>query len=78
MDDELAREKTKDTRAVSFKEKWLMFLFGDVRFRRRLYRDSDGGYHFPLDEKLWLGKGSHVSPVMKRLDVEASTNLIFR
>jgi hypothetical protein len=78
MDDELAREKTKNTRVVSFKEKWVMCLFGDVKFKRRLYRDSDGGYHFLLDEKIGLDKGSHVSPVMKRLAVEASTNYTFR
>lgn len=78
MDDELARAKPKDTRVVSFKEKWLVCLFGDIRFRRRLYRDSDGGYHFLLDEKLGLDKGSHVSPVLKRLAVEASTSYTFR
>ncbi len=78
MDDELAREKTKDTRVVSFKEKWVMCLFGDVKFKRRLYRDNDGGYRFLLDEKIVLDKGSHVSPVIKRLAVEASTNYTFR
>jgi len=78
MDDELAREKTKDTRVVSFKEKWVICLFGDVKFKRRLYRDSDGAYHFSLDGKIGLDKGSHVSSVMKRLALEASTNYTFR
>jgi hypothetical protein len=78
MDDKLAREKTKDTRVVSFKQKWVMCLFGDVKFKRRLYQDSDGAYHFLLDEKIGLDKGSHVSPVMKKLAVEASTSYTFR
>lgn len=78
MDDELARRKTKDIRVVSFKQKWLMCLFGDVRFRRRLYRGSDGHYRFLLDEKLGLDKGSHVSPVLKRLAVGGSISHTFR
>ncbi len=78
MDDELVKERPKDTRVVSFKEKWVMCLFGDVKFKRRLYRGNDGAYHLLLDEKIGLDKGSHVSPVMKRIAVEASTNYTFR
>ena len=55
-----------------------MCLFGYVKFKRRLYRDNVGAYHFLLDEKIGLDKGSYVSPVMKRLAVETSTNYTFR
>lgn len=37
---------------VGFRERTLVTRFGEVRIRRRLYRDRHGGYHFLLDEHL--------------------------
>lgn len=77
MDDELKKE-TLDMEVVGFREKRVISLFGDVKLRRRLYRDKEGGCHFLLDERLGLDKGSQVSPAMKKLAVEGSTNYTFR
>ena len=63
---------------LAFKEHWLVTIFGDIKLRRRLYRDKDGNYQFLLDEKMGLEKGRHVSPRMKKLAVLASTRYTFR
>ena len=63
---------------VGFREKWVISLFGDVKLRRRLYQDKEGNYHFLLDERIGLDKGSYVSPMMKKLAVQSSTDYTFR
>ena len=78
LDHKLMREKATDMKVVGFKEHWVTTLFGDIRIRRRLYRDKDGNYRFLLDEKMGLDKGCHVSPGMKKLAVLASTRYTFR
>jgi len=53
-------------------------LFGDIRLKRRLYRDEDNHYRFLLDEQMRLDKGSHMSSKMRELAVLASTHHTFR
>jgi hypothetical protein len=65
-------------KVVASKERCLSTIFGDVRVKRRLYRDKDGNYRFLLDEKMGLDKGNHVSPRMKELAILASTHYTFR
>ena len=72
------QQRENGMEVVAFKEHWLVTIFGDIRLRRRLYRDKDGNYRFLLDEKMGLEKGSHVSPRMKKLAVLASTRYTFR
>ncbi|MEA3253420.1 MAG: ISLre2 family transposase [Chloroflexota bacterium] len=78
LDDELMRRRENGMEVVAFKEHWLVTIFGDIRLRRRLYRDKEGNYRFLLDEKMGLEKGSHVSPRMKKLAILASTRYTFR
>ena len=78
LDDELMRQRENGMKVVAFKEHWLVTIFGDMRLRRRLYRDRDGNCRFLLDEKMGLEKGSHVSPRMKKLAILASTRYTFR
>ena len=78
LDNELMQQRENGMEVVAFKEHWLVTIFGDIRLRRRLYRDKDGNYRFLLDEKMGLEKGSHVSPGMKKLAVLASTRYTFR
>jgi len=51
----------------SLKEHRIITVFGDVRIKRRLYRDSNGKHCFLLDEKMGLNKGCQVSPKVKEL-----------
>jgi hypothetical protein len=78
LDNELMQERDDGMKVISLKERWLTTIFGDIRIRRRLYRDKGGDYRFLLDEKIGLEKGSHVSPGMKKLAVLASTRYTFR
>jgi len=78
LDDKLMLEKATHMKVVGFKEHWLTTIFGDIRIKRRLYRDKNGNYRFLLDEKMGLDKGSHVSPKMKELAILASTRYTFR
>jgi len=78
LDNKLMREKDEGVSVVASKEHWLVTIFGDIRIKRRLYRDKDGNYRFLLDEKMRLDKGSHVSPKMKELAILASTRYTFR
>ncbi len=78
LDNELMQERNDTMKVVAYKEHWVTTLFGDIRLKRRLYRDRHGNYHFPLDKKMGLAKGNHVSPKMRELAILASTNYTFR
>ena len=78
MDDALKDKEALGMKVVGFKEKWVISLPGDIKLRRRLYRDKQGNYHFLLDERIGLDKGSRVSPMMKKLAVQSSTDYTFR
>jgi hypothetical protein len=78
MDDALKEKEALGMKVAGFREKWVVSLFGDIKLRRRLYRDREGNYHFLLDERIGLDKASHVSPLMKKLAVQSSTAYTFR
>ena len=61
------KEKGKVLKVECLKEHRVITIFGDVRIRRRLYRDSNGENRFLLDEKMGLDKGCHVSPKIKEI-----------
>ena len=44
LDDELMEGREEGLRMVGFKGWWVTTLFGDVRVRRRVYRDRNGEY----------------------------------
>ena len=78
LDNELMQERDDGMKVIGSKEHWLTTIFGDIRIRRRLYRDKGGDYRFLLDEKMGFEKGSHVNPEMKKLAVLGSTRYTFR
>lgn len=67
IDSELMKDREPGLEAVGFRKRTLITLFGDVRVRRRLYRDSEGNHRFLLDEAMGLDKGSRVSPRLQEL-----------
>lgn len=52
LDDWLHFYAPPDWEVVGFRERTIVCRFGEVRVQRRLYRDSEGRYHFALDEYL--------------------------
>lgn len=67
LDEELMRGRGSGIEVVGFREHWVTTVFGDIRIKRRLYRDGQGRYRFLLDEAMDLAKGGHVSPRIKEL-----------
>ena len=78
MDEQLMRERDQSLRVECLKEHRIITVFGDITIRRRLYRDSNGGYRFLLDEKMGLDKGCHASPMVKELATFISSHLPFQ
>ena len=56
---------------VGFRERTVVTSFGEVRIRRRLYRNREAGEtKFFLDEELGLSRRARVTPCLKQLAVK--------
>ena len=77
IDEALMKEKEKDLKVECLKEHRVITIFGDVRIRQRLYRNSNGENRLLLDEKIGLDKGCHVSPKIKEVATFISSYLPF-
>jgi len=77
IDEELMKGKDQSLKVECLKEHRIITVFGDVRVKRRLYRDSNGDHRFLLDEKMGLDKGCHVSPKVKELATYISSHFPF-
>ncbi len=76
-DQDLMKSREAGLRVEGFRERWVTTQFGDIRVRRRLYRDSQGGSRFLLDEAMGLRKRSQASPRVEELATFLSTRLPF-
>jgi len=72
------RQKDRSLKVESLKWHRISTVFIDVRIKRRLYRESNGKHDFPLDEKMGLDKGCHVSPKVKELAAFISSHFPFQ
>lgn len=63
---------------VGFRERRLVTRFGEVRIRRRLYRDGDEEYHFLLDEYLGLNAYQAATPEMQAMCTVLCGQMSFR
>jgi len=77
IDEELMKGKAKSLKVECLKEHRIITVFGDVRVKRRLYRDSNGEHRFLLDEKMGLDKGCHMSSKVKELSTFISSHFPF-
>lgn len=73
IDDRLFRSHPITWKVRDFKERTLVTRFGEIRIRRRLYRDDKGDYHFLLDEYLQLPPGQLATPDLQESLVELAT-----
>lgn len=76
-DNELMRGRDEGLIVVGFRERRVVTLFGDVRIRRRLYRDREGKGRYLLDEAMSLDKRSPLSPGMRELSALLSSYMPF-
>ena len=63
---------------LGFRERTMVTRFGDVVVSRRMYRDSDGGTVFALDECLGWRPRQLASPSMTERVVEMATEMSCR
>ncbi len=78
IDEELMKEKDQGLKVECLKGHRIITAFGDIRVKRRLYKDSNGKHHFLLDEKMGLDKGCHVSTKVKELATFISSHFPFQ
>ena len=78
IDEELIKQKDGSLKVEALKQHRIVTIFGDVRIKRRMYRDSNGKYRFLLDEKMGLDKGCQVSPKVKKLATFLSSHFPFQ
>ena len=61
MDEVLMERRGEGLRVVGYRERWVITMFGQLRIRRRLYRDRAGKGRYLLDEAMGLSKRSPLS-----------------
>lgn len=76
-DADLMRSREAGLSVEGFRERWITTLFGDIRIKRRLYREATGGSRFLLDEAMGLRKRSQASPKVEELATFLATLLPF-
>ena len=55
LDEQLSQQRPASWENRGFEERTFITQFGELRIKRRLYRDKKGVYHYLLDEKMgWL------------------------
>ncbi len=79
LEEELFRNKPKDIEVVGFRTRKIATKLGEIKIKRRLYKNKNSKEHFfLLDQKLKLRKGKRVSGDFLKLLVNLSTKLSFR
>ena len=74
-----AARDTKKLKVIGLRSRTVVTSFGELSFKRRLYRDTDTGeYRFLLDEALGLEANRRVSHRMRELILELGTEVPFR
>lgn len=67
LDGELMKEREEGLKVEGLRERWITTLFGNIKIRRRLYRDGEGNYRFLLDKAIGLRKRSQASAKVEEL-----------
>ena len=78
LEKELYQKRPAGWMVVGFRERVLVTRMGEVRLRRRLYRDQSGRCHFLLDEHLGLKAYQGATPEMQAMITKWSGEMSFR
>jgi hypothetical protein len=77
LEEHLCKSHPKDWQIVGFRSRTLVTRFGNVTFDRRLYIDSQGQYHFLLDEYMDWKPNQSATPSLTAALVKLSTEIPF-
>lgn len=78
LDETLYEQRPDEWAVVGFRERTVVTRFGEVRMRRRLYRDERGKYHPLLDEYLGLKANQAATPEMQAICTVMGSQMSFR
>jgi hypothetical protein len=78
LEQRLHAQRPAGWQSKGWRERTVVTRFGDVRVRRRLYQDAQGGYHFLLDEQLGWEKAQVATPSLQAHVVTLASRLPFR
>lgn len=78
IDDELAKDRTEGLRMISKRPRTIVTKFGNLKVRRRMYRDKSGRGRFLLDEALGLIKGSQATASLQSTVLKLAATIPFR
>lgn len=78
IDQRLLAQKDKGLDVVGSRERALVTSVGELKIRRRMYRDNSGEYIFLLDQALGLEPRRRISRRMQELALELATEMPFR
>lgn len=78
LEEQLFRHHSSAWKIEGFRSRTIATRFGEVRIRRRLYRDEKGKYHFLLDEYLHWPPGQTATPGLQESLIELATQTPFR
>jgi hypothetical protein len=74
----LHQQRPQGWMVVGWRERTLITRFGEIRVRRRLYRDRAGAYHWLLDEHLGWARGQVATPSLTQSALELAAQVPFR
>jgi hypothetical protein len=78
LEENLFQSRPQGWRVVGFRKRTLVTRFGDITFDRRLYIDSEGEYHFLLDEYMDWKPNQAATVNLTEALVKLSTEVPFR
>jgi hypothetical protein len=78
LDDKIKKLRDKSFAIIRLDETWHTTMLGEVRVKRRYYRDRDGTYHYLLDELLGMGKHRHITRHVHKLALDMVGVMPFR
>jgi hypothetical protein len=78
LDGWLLKVKGRELESEHIRPVWYNTCLGQVRVRRRQYRDRRGRYRYLLDEVLGMWGRSHITVAVKKLALEMGTAMSFR
>lgn len=61
IDEEIAKQVSKDWQNVGTEERWLVSSLGEIRYKRRIYLDKKGRRRKPIDELLGIQRYGRMS-----------------
>ena len=79
IDEKLMEERDKEVlENKGFRKREIKTLFGMIELKRRYYKDTNGTYHYLLDEYLGIPANDRQSPALKEVAFELIQDLSYR